>query len=129
MIRLKRVYETPSPLDGTRILVERLWPRGLKRRQAAVELWLKDVAPTAELRQWFAHDSAKWKQFEQRYWKELECRSEAVALLRRICRQVAVTFVYAARDQVHNGAVALKAFLERPTHTAVEEGTRKDIRR
>ncbi len=112
MIQLKRAYEEPSPTDGERILVERLWPRGLTKAQASVDLWLKDVAPSPELRRWFAHDPAKWKQFEQRYWKELRSNQDAVDLLRRKVKQAAVTFVYAARDKEHNGAMALKEFLE-----------------
>lgn len=114
MIQIKRAYEQPSRQDGTRILVERLWPRGLTREQVAVDEWLKDVAPSAELRKWFGHDPAKWKQFEQRYWKELKGHPEAVDLLRHKARQGTVTLVYAARDEQHNGALALKAFLEKP---------------
>jgi uncharacterized protein YeaO (DUF488 family) len=113
MIHVKRAYETPSRKDGTRILVERLWPRGLTKERAALDLWLKDVAPSPALRKWFAHDPKKWERFIQRYWKELECHGEAVELLRRWIRKGPVTFVYAARDEEHNGAVALKAFLER----------------
>jgi uncharacterized protein YeaO (DUF488 family) len=113
MIQLKRAYETPSPTDGERVLVERLWPRGLTKRKAAVDLWLKEVAPSPELRKWFAHDPAKWKQFERRYWNELRREKEPVALLRRKAKHGTVTLVYAARDEEHNGALALKEFLER----------------
>ena len=113
MIRLKRAYEPPSPQDGTRILVERLWPRGLTKQKAAIDLWLKEVAPSPELRQWFSHDPAKWKQFEQRYWKELQEKPDVIASLKRTCRGKDVTFIYAARDEAHNGAVALKAYLAR----------------
>jgi uncharacterized protein YeaO (DUF488 family) len=112
VIQLKRVYEEPSPTDGERVLVERLWPRGLSKAQAAVDLWLKDAAPSTELRQWFGHDPAKWKQFEQRYWKELRSRREAVRLLQNKANKGTVTLVYAARDEEHNGAVALREFLE-----------------
>src|SRR5579864_231198 len=98
MIHLKRAYEDPAPADGERILVERLWPRGLTKQRAAVDLWLKDVAPSPELRKWFGHDPARWKQFEQRYWKELKAHPDAVDLLRRKTRQSNVTLVYAARD-------------------------------
>jgi uncharacterized protein YeaO (DUF488 family) len=83
MIQLKRAYDKPSPSDGERILVERLWPRGLTKARAAVDLWLKDVAPSPELRKWFGHDSARWKQFERRYWKELQGRQETVEVLRQ----------------------------------------------
>lgn len=113
MIHVKRAYETPSRKDGSRILVERLWPRGLTKKRAALDLWLKDVAPSPALRKWFAHDPQKWEQFIQRYWKELENHGDAVGLLRRWIRKGTVTFVYAARDEEHNGAVALKAFVER----------------
>jgi uncharacterized protein YeaO (DUF488 family) len=113
MIHLKRAYERPSKKDGLRILVERLWPRGLTKERAGVDLWVKDIAPSPALRKRFAHDPAKWKQFQQRYWKELQGNPETVGLLRRQIRKGAVTFVYAARDEEHNGAVALKAFLER----------------
>jgi uncharacterized protein YeaO (DUF488 family) len=112
MIQLKRAYEEPSRNDGSRILVERLWPRGLTREKAALDLWLKDVAPSPALRKWFGHDPAKWKQFERRYWKELQGRKEAVDFLRRKSRQGTITLVYAARDEEHNGALALKEFLE-----------------
>lgn len=118
MIHLKRAYEEPSPTDGERILVERLWPRGVTKARAAVDLWLKDVAPSPELRKWFGHDPARWKQFEQRYWKELQANEEVVGVLRRKVRRGTVTLVYAARDQEHNGAVALKEFLEHRKHLA-----------
>ncbi len=113
MIQLKRAYETPSKSDGERVLVERLWPRGLTKAKAAIDLWLKDVAPSPQLRKWFAHDPAKWKQFEQRYWKELGDKQEMVDLLRQKARKGTVTFVYSARDEVHNAAVALKAFVQK----------------
>ena len=116
MIRLKRAYERPARSDGERILVERLWPRGLTKEKAALDLWMKDVAPSPELRKWFGHEPAKWKQFEQRYWKELQAHEEAVDLLRQKARQGTVTLVYAARDEEHNGAVALKSFLEGREH-------------
>lgn len=113
MIHVKRAYEKPSRKDGARILVERLWPRGVTKEEAALDLWLKDVAPSPALRKWFAHDPDKWERFVQRYWKELEGHGDAVDLLRSLIRKGPVTFVYAARDEEHNGAVALKAFLER----------------
>jgi uncharacterized protein YeaO (DUF488 family) len=112
MIRLKRAYEDPAQSDGLRILVERLWPRGVTKEKAALDLWLKDVAPSPELRKWFGHDPRRWKQFEQRYWKELKGRNEAVDLLRNESRKGTVTLVYAAKDEQHNGAVALKQFIE-----------------
>jgi uncharacterized protein YeaO (DUF488 family) len=96
--------------------VERLWPRGVTKARAAVDLWLKEVAPSTELRKWFGHDPSKWSQFERRYWKELQANKEAVDVLRRKAEQGTVTLVYAARDEQHNGAVALKEFLERRKH-------------
>jgi uncharacterized protein YeaO (DUF488 family) len=112
MIRLKRAYEPASPSDGERVLVERLWPRGITKARAALDLWLKDVAPSPELRKWFGHDPAKWERFERRYWKELKGLKDAVELLRRKSARGPLTLVYAARDVKHNGAVALKQYLE-----------------
>jgi len=111
MIRLKRVYEEPSPDDGARILVERLWPRGVKKAKAAIDFWIKEVAPSVELRKWFAHDPKKWEPFVQRYWKELESNPAAIGQLRRACGRGAATLVYAARDPEHNGALVLWRFL------------------
>jgi uncharacterized protein YeaO (DUF488 family) len=112
VITLKRVYEPPSPDDGTRILVERLWPRGLAKQEAAVDLWLKEVAPSTELRKWFAHDPSKWNEFRERYRLELRQQKEAVELLRQKARAGTITLVYAARDEEHNGALVLKALLD-----------------
>lgn len=113
MLKLKRVYEKPSKADGVRVLVERLWPRGLRKEQAKVDLWLRDIAPSPELRVWFGHDPARWRQFQRRYWKELKDRPEALDALRQKTRAGTVTLVYAARDEEHNGALALKQYLER----------------
>lgn len=112
MIHLKRVYETPAKEDGLRILVERLWPRGLTKKRAAVDLWLKDIAPSPELRQWFGHDPARWKGFQERYRKELRQKKDAVRLLKQKGKDRTVTLVYAARDEEHNGALVLKRFLQ-----------------
>ena len=112
MIQLKRVYEEPSDKDGMRVLVERLWPRGLTKERAAVDLWLKDVAPSPELRKWFGHDPARWEQFQERYQKELRKQEDAVQLLKQKGKEGTVTLVYAARDEEHNGALALKRFLQ-----------------
>jgi uncharacterized protein YeaO (DUF488 family) len=112
-IHLKRAYEEPSRDDGTRILVERLWPRGLSKERAAVDLWLKEIAPSAELRRWFGHDPARWKEFQKRYSAELDANPDAVAALRRKIREGPVTFVYAARDEEHNSALLLKEYLKR----------------
>jgi uncharacterized protein YeaO (DUF488 family) len=113
MIRLKRVYEEPTPDDGLRILVERLWPRGLSKEGAAVDLWLKEVAPSSGLRRWFNHDPDRWEEFQRRYHAELRQNGGAVDELRRKCRSGTVTFVYAARDDEHNSALALRDYLER----------------
>jgi uncharacterized protein YeaO (DUF488 family) len=112
MIRLKRVYEKPSPEDGMRILVERLWPRGLTKKRAAVDLWLKDIAPSPDLRKWYGHDLAKWKQFQARYRKELRQNKDAVQSLKREAKNRTVTLVYAARDEEHNSALVLKRHIE-----------------
>jgi uncharacterized protein YeaO (DUF488 family) len=113
MIKLKRVYEKPSREDGERVLVERLWPRGLSKHRAAIDLWLKDVAPSTDLRKWFGHDPARWEQFQKRYRRELEQHKDAVNLLKKKGRQGTITLVYAARDEEHNGALALHEFLTR----------------
>jgi uncharacterized protein YeaO (DUF488 family) len=115
MIQVKRVYEKPSRKDGVRILVDRLWPRGLTKERAAVNLWLKDVAPSTELRKWFEHDPAKWEQFQSRYRKELGGRKDALALLTEKCKQRTVTLLYGARDEEHNEALVLKRILESRT--------------
>ena len=112
MIHLKRAYEKSSTEDGVRILVERLWPRGLTKARAAVDLWIKDLAPSPDLRKWFGHDPARWKQFKQRYWSELKNKQDDVDVLRRKARAGKVTFIYAAHDEEHNGALALKEFIE-----------------
>jgi uncharacterized protein YeaO (DUF488 family) len=111
-IRLKRAYDPPAPEDGLRILVERLWPRGVSKEHAALDSWNKDVAPSGELRRWFHHDPDRWKEFQKRYRAELQAKKEAVEELRRKCRNETVTLIYASRDEQHNGALALKTFLE-----------------
>jgi uncharacterized protein YeaO (DUF488 family) len=112
VIQLKRVYEKPSRKDGVRILVDRLWPRGLTKERAAVNLWLKDVAPSSELRKWFGHDPAKWKEFQVRYRKELRQKKDALKLLRQKSEDRTVTLVYGARDEQHNEAVVLRKIVE-----------------
>ncbi len=113
MLHLKRVYEERSAKDGYRILVERLWPRGLSKERAAVDLWLKDVAPSPELRKWFNHDPAKWKEFQRRYRAELKEKKDAIKLLKQKGKEGDITLVYAAHDEEHNGALVLKQLLER----------------
>ncbi len=112
MFRLKRAYERPARGDGLRVLVERLWPRGLTKEEAAIDLWLKDVAPSTELRKWYGHDPARWETFRKRYSKELDQHPEAVDLLREKAKKGTVTLIYAAHDQQHNSALVLKEHLE-----------------
>jgi uncharacterized protein YeaO (DUF488 family) len=114
MISLKRVYEPPSQEDGLRVLVDRLWPRALKREAAKIDVWLKDIAPGTALRQWFGHDPERWTEFERRYRRELAEHPEAVAALRALIKaNKRVTLLFAAKDSDHNNAVALKNFLGR----------------
>lgn len=110
-LKLKRAYDPPSEDDGCRILVDRLWPRGLRKAEARIECWLKEIAPSAGLRQWFDHDPARWEEFRRRYFTELDGRAPVVEELRRRMRQGRVTLVYGARDQIHNHAVALQEYL------------------
>lgn len=114
MIQLKRAYEPVSPDDGCRVLVDRLWPRGVTKEQAGLDLWLKDAAPSTELRQWFGHDPARWVEFRQRYLAELHQlpgRPEAVAQLVQLAAQGPLTLVYGAREQAYNHAVLLRDVL------------------
>jgi uncharacterized protein YeaO (DUF488 family) len=113
MFRLKRAYEKPSRTDGFRVLVERLWPRGVTKERAKLDLWLKDVAPSAELRMWFNHDLAKWKGFQKRYGAELKDKTGVLRLLKQKSSKGSVTLVYSARDEDHNSALVLKRLLER----------------
>jgi uncharacterized protein YeaO (DUF488 family) len=112
MVRLKRVYESAASNDGLRILVDRLWPRGLTRERAAVDLWLKEVAPSTALRKWFDHDPAKWREFRIRYRRELRENDSAVAQLVQHAEERPVTLVYGARDEEHNAAVVLKRVVD-----------------
>lgn len=109
--KIKRVYERPDKEDGVRILVDRLWPRGLTKAKASVDLWLKDVAPSTELRKWFGHDPAKWTEFKTRYRAELRENDEQVKLLKAEIAKGTVTLVYGAKDEEHNEAVVLQEFL------------------
>ncbi|MEO8354011.1 MAG: DUF488 domain-containing protein [Chthoniobacteraceae bacterium] len=111
-IRLKRAYEPASRGDGRRFLVDRLWPRGVKKEDAALDGWLKEIAPSTALRKWFGHDPKKWAEFQRRYRAELEGNREAVRPLLEAARKGPLTLVYGARDQEHNDAVVLKSWLE-----------------
>jgi uncharacterized protein YeaO (DUF488 family) len=113
MIRIKRAYEPAAPSDGRRVLVERLWPRGVRKARLRLDDWMKDVAPSTALRRWFGHDPKKWPEFRRRYLAELRTRQAAWKPLVRAARRGRVTLVYAAHDTAHNGARALKTFLER----------------
>lgn len=112
-IRVKRVYETPSHDDGVRVLVDRLWPRGLTKARASVDLWLKDLAPSVTLRRWFNHDPSRWAEFKARYANELDGKTAPVAALLGAIRRGRVTLLFGARDERHNNAVALYAYLTR----------------
>ena len=112
-LKLKRVYEAPHKDDGTRILVDRLWPRGLTKERAKVDVWLKEIAPSTELRKWFAHDPKKWRTFRNRYETELKHHADELKLLKSKAREGTVTLIYGTCDQEHNEALVLKQFLER----------------
>ncbi|HJS50876.1 MAG TPA: DUF488 domain-containing protein [Pyrinomonadaceae bacterium] len=112
-VKVKRVYERPAEDDGNRILVDRLWPRGLSKEKAGVDLWLKDIAPSTELRKWFGHDPQKWKGFRGRYETELKSKDELVEMLKAKAGKGTITLLYAARDEKHNEALVLKKVLER----------------
>jgi uncharacterized protein YeaO (DUF488 family) len=110
-IRVKRVYEAPSPDDGTRVLVDRLWPRGLGKEKAHVDLWLKELAPSTELRKWFNHEPAKWAEFQQRYRQELDQQPGALGRLEELIDRGPVTLLFGAKEERYNDAVALRTFV------------------
>jgi uncharacterized protein YeaO (DUF488 family) len=112
VIRLKRVYDAPAEADGIRFLVDRLWPRGIKKEDLRIDDWPKEVAPSDELRTWFDHDPDRWEEFQERYDKELDEKPDALHPIREMARQGDVTLVFAAKDAERNNAVALKAYLE-----------------
>ena len=111
-IRVKRIYDSPTREDGYRILVDRIWPRGLTKEQAHIDLWLKDVAPSTALRRWFNHDPDKWNEFQMRYFRELEQAASHLVQLKKRIDLKRVTLLYAAKNTEYNNAVALKSFLE-----------------
>jgi len=110
-IKLKRAYERPAARDGTRILVDRLWPRGVRKVDAAIDQWAKDIAPSTALRKWFGHDPTRWQEFRRRYALEVHKHPEQLNRLRDLAKQGPITLVYSAHDEVHNDAVALRDFL------------------
>lgn len=113
MIKLKRIYEDAARGDGFRILVDRLWPRGMTKEKAHLDLWLKDIAPSGELRKWFAHDPEKWPLFQKKYQEELKRNKDPVSQLEKIIKENKnVTLLYAAKDEVYNEAVVIKKFLK-----------------
>lgn len=111
-IIIKRVYEAPSKEDGKRILIDRLWPRGLTKEKAKVDLWLKAIAPSTELRKWFGHDPSKWNEFKGRYITEIKNNSAVTSQLEEYLKKGKVTLVYGAKDEQHNDAVVLKEYFE-----------------
>jgi uncharacterized protein YeaO (DUF488 family) len=112
MIKIKRIYQEPDPQDGLRFLVDRLWPRGISKERARVDRWLKEIAPSDELRRWFSHDPAKWDEFRSRYLAELKDQRSLLDEIIGDARKETVTLLYAARDEEHNNAVVLKELLE-----------------
>jgi uncharacterized protein YeaO (DUF488 family) len=112
-VKLKRAYESPAAEDGTRILVDRLWPRGLTKEKAALDQWMKDIAPSTELRKWFGHDPARWREFRRRYAGELRHKPDLLDHLRSLARLGPITLVYSAHDEKHNDAVLLRELLLR----------------
>jgi uncharacterized protein YeaO (DUF488 family) len=111
-VRIKRIYLPPDAADGRRVLVDRLWPRGVRKAEAHIDLWLKEVAPSAALRKWFGHDPARWDEFRRRYGAELREAGDAVEELRRLLAKGPVTLLYSAHDEAHNQAVVLRDYLD-----------------
>ena len=112
-IKIKRVYEEADPSDGLRILVDRLWPRGVSKEKIKIDRWLKEVSPSRSLRQWYGHDPRKWTEFKKRYFNELNSSGETIERLSLLCKKRSVTLLFAARDEKHNNAAALKEYLHR----------------
>jgi uncharacterized protein YeaO (DUF488 family) len=112
-LRLKRVYDKPAKADGRRVLVDRIWPRGLTKKEAQINVWIKEIAPSGQLRKWFGHDSARWEEFNKRYASELNKQREQVEQLAREAKKRTVTLLFGAKDMNHNNAVALKKYLQR----------------
>jgi uncharacterized protein YeaO (DUF488 family) len=134
MITLKRVYDSVSPTDGRRVLVERLWPRGVSKAKLRVDVWLKEVGPSTELRKWFSHDPRKWSEFCRRYSRELDSRPEVWKPIVSAARHGSVTLLYSSHDTEHNNAVALQRYLQakprhaKSTRAVVTEEPRRHVR-
>ena len=111
MIRIKRIYDPPSPGDGRRIYIDRLWPRGMRKEEVRMDEWLKEIAPSDGLRKWFSHDPSKYKEFRKRYFKELEKKSDLLEKIRSEAREGPVTLLFSARDTEHNNAAVLRELL------------------
>ena len=120
-LSIKRSYEAPAASDGKRILIDRLWPRGLSKEKARIDLWMKEIAPSSDLRKWFGHDPEKWKEFQVRYKKELAANSELVDSIRKMAKRETVTLVYSAKDEEHNDAVVLAEVLRRGLPASKED--------
>ena len=112
-LKIKRAYEPPAEDDGVRVLVDRLWPRGVSKDEAGVDVWLKEIAPSDELRKWFKHDPGKWAEFRKRYERELDQKKEAVRQIIDLLAEGPVTLLYSAKDEEHNNAVVLRAYIAR----------------
>jgi uncharacterized protein YeaO (DUF488 family) len=110
-LAIKRIYDAPARSDGYRVLVDRLWPRGVSKERAELDLWLKEIAPSTELRKWFGHDAKRWREFQRRYRAELRANKQAVDKLRRLAERRRVTLLYGARDGDHNEAVVLRDYI------------------
>ena len=112
-IRLKRVYDKPAKADGRRVLVDRIWPRGLKKKEGRIDEWFKEMAPSTGLRKWFGHDPARWKEFKKRYAAELDEQRESIEELARRAKTTKTTLLFGAKDTEHNNAVILKEYLQK----------------
>ncbi len=132
MVKTKRVYDPASPEDGRRILIDRLWPRGISKEEAHIDEWLRDIAPSTELRKWFAHDPAKWEEFKKRYVKELEAKEDLVKALRAEAGKGNITLLFAAKDTVHVNARVLRELIEKApgkkSKTETRQQRQKEIR-
>jgi uncharacterized protein YeaO (DUF488 family) len=113
LVKVRRVYDEPDENDGFRILVDRLWPRGLSKDRAKIDLWLKDIGPSNELRKWFAHDPGKWVEFKRRYFEELGDKTELLELVLKKAGEGAVTLLYGTKNEKNNNAIALKEYIEK----------------
>ncbi len=114
LIKIRRIYEPPADADCYRVLIDRLWPRGMSKEKAALDLWMKEIAPSDELRTWFSHEPKKWAEFQKKYSQELLAKSDMISQLKQLEKEKgAVTLVYAAKDTEHNNAVALKTIIDK----------------